>query len=109
IRRLATAAFEEKIFQNACPRPKIARKRGRSTGPASAKSKIDVEDRHREIVGAIAVLVVDVDHAEKLIAEIDLCGIVLARPHLDCDLRVERALEVGVEFLDFFGLHNSSP
>jgi len=77
--------------------------------PIDHRSKIDVEDRHREIIGAVAVLVIDIDDTQKFFAEIDFSGIVLSRACLDDHLRVERALEIGVELLNFFGLHTASP
>jgi hypothetical protein len=75
----------------------------------SRGSEIDVENCHGEIVGPVAVFIVDIDNAKELFAKIDFRRIVLARTSLDHDLRIERAFEVGVEFLDFVWLHNSSP
>src|SRR5690606_22488113 len=47
--------------------------------------EIDVEDRHLEIVRPVPVLVIDVDQAQKLLAEIDLDAVFLlvSRPHVD--------------------------
>ena len=73
------------------------------------ESEIDVQNGHREVIGAVAIFIVDIDDTQKLFAEIDFRRIVLARAGLHHDLRVERALEIGVELLDFFRLHNASP
>src|SRR5690606_16338946 len=110
---IAAQAFTDSKSRS--PPAGIARKRPRppSAAPRAGRRQsveIDVEDRHREIVGQLAVVVVLEDDAEELLTEIDLARIVLARACLDLKLRVlERALEVGVEFPDFVGFQTCSP
>jgi hypothetical protein len=70
------------------------------------RSKIDVEDRHGKVVGTLAVLVIEIDDAEKFVTEIDFGGIVLAGTRLDDDLWVQKALEIVVDLLDFVGVHD---
>ena len=68
--------------------------------------QIVFEDRHLELERAIIVLVVDEQHADELLADIDLGGIVLLRPWHDADLGIaEYALEIGVELSDFLNVH----
>jgi hypothetical protein len=75
-------------------------------GRAARQSEIDVQDRHREIVRAVTILIIEINDAQKFFAEIDLRGIVLARTRLDDDLRIDHPFEIGVEFLDFFRLQH---
>lgn len=72
-------------------------------------SEVDVEDRHREIVRTVAVLIIDVNNTEKFVAYINFSRIVLAGTCLDDHCRVEGAFEIGFYFLDFFGFHTLSP
>jgi hypothetical protein len=66
--------------------------------------EVDVEDGHLEVVGAVAVFVVDVDEAEEFFAQIDFNAVVLlvARAHVDVlvgELLLQELLE-----LDDFGV-----
>src|SRR6478609_6821162 len=72
-------------------------------------SKIAVEDGHGEVVGTIAIFVVDIDDAEELFTHVDFSGIILTRTWLDGHLVVESTLEIGGELFDFVGFHQSSP
>src|ERR1700757_3273144 len=70
--------------------------------------QIVLEDRHLELERAIVVLVIDEQHADELLADIDLGRIVLLRARHDPDLGIaEHALEIGVEFPDFLNVHGS--
>src|SRR3569833_1160629 len=64
--------------------------------------KIVFEDRHLELIGPIVVLVIDEQHADEFLADINLRGIVLFRARHDADFLIaERALEISVELSDF--------
>ena len=79
---------------------------GVELGRASAAGQ---RDRLLEIVGALVVLVVDHDAAERLVAEEHL-GIVVAlraRHHADAR-RTEQALQIAVELLDLGDVHGHS-
>jgi hypothetical protein len=68
--------------------------------------QIVLEDRHLELEGAIIVLVVDEEHADELLADIDFSGIVLLGARHDTDLGIAKyALEIGVELPDFLNVH----
>lgn len=69
-------------------------------------SKIDVEDRHREVVGQLALFFVLIDDAEKLVLEVNFSGIVLPRARLDNEGLIEIALQIGLELADFFRFHD---
>src|SRR5688572_26502842 len=70
----------------------------------TARSEIDVENRHREIVVPF-VLVLEYE-TQKLVADVKLGRIILARARLHLEVGVlEDALEIGVELSDFFRLH----
>ena len=70
--------------------------------------QILLEDRHLELERAIVVLVIDEQHADELLADIDLRRIVLLRPRHDADFRIaEQTLEIGVKLPDFLNVHGS--
>src|SRR3954471_10901797 len=72
--------------------------------------EIVLEDRHLELERAIVVLVVDEEHTDEFLADIDLGGIILLRPRHDADLGIaEYALQVRVELPDFLDVHGRSP
>ena len=72
--------------------------------------QIVLEDRHLELERAIVVLVIDEQHADELLANIDFSGIVLLRPRHHADLRItEYALEISVELPDFLNVLGSLP
>src|SRR5262245_32591683 len=72
--------------------------------------QIRAEDRHLEIVGAFRVLVVDEQHADELLADIDLGGVVLLRPRHHADARVaEQPLQIGLDLADFLSFHGALP
>ena len=60
---------------------------GRPAQPGSVL-EIRIEDRHGEVEGAVAVLVVDEEHAHELLSDIDFGGIGLLRPADDANGRV---------------------
>jgi hypothetical protein len=68
--------------------------------------EIDIEDRHIEDVGAVAVLIVDMDEPDGFFAEIDLDGIVElgARAHVDTRV-VEFLLQVLLQLDDLRLVH----
>ena len=73
---------------------------------SSDVGQIFLEDRHLKLERAIVVLVIDEQHADELLADIDLGGVVLLRPRHDADLGIaEHALEIGVELPDFLNVH----
>src|SRR5690606_6031414 len=74
------------------------------------RSKIDVEDGHREVVGEFALVLILVDQAQKFVSEIKLGGVVLARAclYLQAGI-VEGPFEIGVQFFEFFGFQPASP
>ena len=62
------------------------------------------------IVISIVILVIDEQHADELLADIDLGGIVLLRPRHDADLGIaEYALQIRVELSHFLDVHGKSP
>src|SRR5690606_24474249 len=66
------------------------------------------ENGHREVV--VTIFLVLEDDAQKLVTDINLSRILLARARLHLHLRVlEGPLEIGVEFSDFVGLQAASP
>ncbi len=72
--------------------------------------EIDVENSHREIVGQFALILILENDPKELIPEIKLAGIVLTRACLYLKRGIiERALEIGVELADLFGLQKTSP
>src|SRR5882757_503392 len=72
--------------------------------------QVFLENRHLELERAIVVLVIDEQHPDELLADIDLGGVVLFRPWHDADLRIaEYTLEIGVELPDFLNVHGASP
>jgi hypothetical protein len=69
-------------------------------------SQIFLENRHLKLEGTIVVLIIDEKYADKLLANIDLGGVVLLRTRNDADLGIaEYALEIGVELPDFLNVH----
>src|SRR5688572_7692183 len=69
-------------------------------------SQIFLEDRHLKLERAIVVLVIDEQHADELLADINFSGVVLFRPRHDANLWIaEYALEIGVELPDFLNVH----
>ena len=54
--------------------------------------EVDVEDGHLEVVGTVAVFVVNVDEAEKFLAEIDFDAVVLLVARTDVDGAVAELL-----------------
>ncbi len=78
--------------------------------PACARSEIDVENGHREIIRQFAFILILVDKAEKFVGEVKLGGIILARTRLHLKIRiVEGPFEIGVQFFEFFGFQPDSP
>src|SRR5215831_13783268 len=71
--------------------------------------QIGREDRHLEIVAALIVLVVDEQHADELLADIDLGGIVLFRTRHDTQPGVaEQLSHIIFQLADFLDVHGSS-
>src|SRR5918994_2917031 len=61
--------------------------------------EISVEDRHGEVEGAVAILVVDEEHTDKLLTDIDLRRIVLLGTTYDPNRVVRECLaEVALDF-----------
>ena len=84
--------------------PKRVARRGRSV----LLDQIVLEDRHLELERAVVVFIVDEQHADEFLADIDLGRIVLLRPRHHADLGIaEQALEIGVELPDFLNVHGS--
>jgi hypothetical protein len=72
--------------------------------------EVVLEDRHLELERAIIVLVVDEEHTDEFLADIDLGGIILLRPRYDADLGIaEYALQIRVELPNFLDVHGKSP
>ncbi len=70
------------------------------------RSKIDVENCHREIVGEFAFVLILVDQAQEFVLEIKLGGVVLARACLDLQAGiVEGPFEIGIQFLSSSGFN----
>lgn len=72
--------------------------------------EIVIEDRHLELIGDLALIVVAEDDADELLIDEDLGGIVLPRPlaHLD-EGQPEDLLEIMFELKDFVPSHRSHP
>src|SRR5262245_50788833 len=78
----------------------------RDGAPSPDVGQILLENRHLKLERAIVILVIDEQHADELLADIDLSGVVLFRPRNNADLRfAEYALEIGVELPDFLNVH----
>src|SRR5712691_12327059 len=76
----------------------------------AALLQIGVEDGHLEIVGALAVLVVDEQDPDEFFADIDLGGIFFLRPRHHPDARIaEQSLQISVVFPDFLDVHRFTP
>src|ERR1700751_95621 len=72
--------------------------------------QIVLEDRHLELERAIVILVIDEQHADEFLADIDFSGIVLFRSRHHADLRItESAFEICVELPDFLNVHSGLP
>ena len=72
--------------------------------------EVVLEDRHLELERAIIVLVVDEEHTDEFLADINLGGIILLRPRYDADLGIaEYALRIRVELPNFLDVHGKSP
>src|ERR1700760_4755700 len=89
------------------------RSRGAIPTPSSSAMSVLIDqivfqNSHLELERAIVVLVIDEQHADEFLANIDLGGIVLlgTRNHADFGV-AEYTLEVGVEFPDFLNVHGS--
>ena len=68
--------------------------------------QVGAEDRHLEIVGALVVLVVHEQHADELLADIDLGGIILLRPRPYLNARVvEQPFQIHVDLFDVLHIH----
>jgi hypothetical protein len=64
--------------------------------------EVDVEDGHLEVVGAVAVFVVDVDEAEEFFAQIHFDAVVLLVARANVDVLVaELLLQELLELDDF--------
>src|SRR5258708_38796039 len=70
--------------------------------------QILLEDRHLELKRAVVVFIVDEQHADEFLTDIDLRRIVLlgSRYHPNPGI-AEQALEISVEFPDFLNVHGS--
>jgi hypothetical protein len=78
------------------------------TEALSLVDEIVFEDRHLELIRAIVVLVIDEQHADEFLADINLGGIVFFRTRHDSDFLIaERALEISVELSDFGNVHGN--
>src|SRR5437879_13700490 len=88
--------------------PAFAGTTGMSASGSPLLQLILFQDRHLELERAVLVLVIDEQHADEFLADIDLRGVVLFRPRHDTDFRIaEHALEIGVELSDFLNVHGS--
>jgi len=59
---------------------------------------------------AIVVFIVDEQHADELLADIDLGRVVFLRPRHDADLGIaEHALQIRVKLPDFLNVHDLLP
>src|SRR4029078_2007734 len=73
-------------------------------------AEVVVEDRHLELIGGLAFVVVAEQNADELIADIHLGGILLARPLLHFKGRQpEHALQIALKLDDFVSRHSTSP
>src|SRR6266403_3404041 len=96
--RFVTVPALRSSVKNAAPRP--------GHGASPLVDQVLLQDRHLELERTVVVLVIDEQHADEFLADIDLRRIVLLRPRHYADLLVaEQALEVGVEFPDFLNVH----
>src|SRR5882757_3069082 len=78
----------------------------RRCSPSPLLEQILFQDCHLELERAIVVLVIDEQHADEFLADIDFGGAILFRTRHDADFWIaEHALEVGVEFSDFLNVH----
>ena len=92
----------------ALPRHHASKLLGDDAAASALLDQIVLEDRHLELERAIVVLVIDEQHADEFLADIDLGRIVLFRPRHHANLGIaEQALEIGVEFPDFLNVHGS--
>jgi hypothetical protein len=66
--------------------------------------EIDVEDGHLEVVGAVAIFVVDVDESEEFFAQIHFDAVVLLVARTDVDVPVVELLLQELLELDDFGV-----
>src|SRR6202040_731603 len=70
--------------------------------------QIVLENRHLELKRAVVVFIIDEQHADEFLTDIDLGGIVLLRPRHHANLGIaEKAFEIGVELPDFLNVHGS--
>ena len=72
--------------------------------------EIDVQDGHLEVIRPVAILVIDVDQAQELLAEIDLDAVILLVARADVDVPVtEFLLQELLELDDFGVVHSGAP
>src|SRR3954449_9563274 len=70
--------------------------------------QIVLEDCHLEWERAIVVFIIDEQHADEFLSDIDLRRIVLLRPWHHANFGIaKQTLEIGVELPDFLNVHGS--
>src|SRR5579871_2249041 len=71
--------------------------------------QISREDRHLEIVAALVIFIVDEQHTDKLLADIDFGGIILFWTRHDTQFGVaEQASHITFQLTDLLDVHDSS-
>jgi hypothetical protein len=72
--------------------------------------QIIIEDRHLKLIGGLTLVIVAKDHADKLLIDEDLGGVLLARTLAHLELRVpEHSLQIALKLENLFPSHRSSP
>jgi hypothetical protein len=70
--------------------------------------EIVLKDGHLELEGTVVVFIIDEQHADELLSDIDLSGIIFLRPRHHADFGIaKQTLEIGVELPDFLNVHDS--
>lgn len=87
-----------------------AASRSAALAPSGLGREIDVEDRHVELVGRLAVLDVFGDDADEVGSEIDLDRILDVRARAQIDrLVAERVAQIGFDALRVLAVHDEAP
>ncbi|MFT3811540.1 MAG: hypothetical protein QM698_16630 [Micropepsaceae bacterium] len=87
-----------------------AASRGAMLAPSALGIEVDVQDRHIELIGRLAVLDVLGHHADEIGAEIDLDRVLDVGTRAQIDrLVAERVAQIGLDALRVLAVHDGSP
>jgi hypothetical protein len=92
---------EVPVFTAGPPASRRPRSRHRLRG------EIEFQDRHLELIGDLAILVIAVDHADEFVGNIDLGRVLRLRPRADLDgVVLEGLAKICLELHEFVTVHD---